>query len=155
MSQALHLVAVSHSTVQVFHPIQGAVHVTDCHDTVIRLQSQQLRLHESTNLQCHVNVSAGAILEDCSSITFYSSNKSELDVKDFNWLRNGISSPNYSIELEEEPELMKSSFKQESLLREKELQVNVQQPILRSVPNTHIMLKTSVETKKDESDDEL
>jgi hypothetical protein len=41
-------------------------------------------------------VSAGAILEECTRIVFSSS--SQLDVKDFDWLRNGVPSPNYTIE---------------------------------------------------------
>ena len=63
------------------------------------LQSQQLRLHESSDLQCRVDVSAGAILEECTRITFVTSSPLLLDVNDFDWLRSGVSSPNYTVEI--------------------------------------------------------
>lgn len=79
--------------------------MTGCHSTRIWTQSQQLRLHESTNLHCHSVVSAGAILEDCTRLVFHTS--SQLEVKDFNWLKQGEASPNYSIEdSKAEPEVL-------------------------------------------------
>jgi hypothetical protein len=95
-------VSVSGSIVRVPNKVDGAVHVTACHKTSLWCHSQQLRLHESTHLQCHSTVSAGAILEDCNRIVFFvGGDKSALDVKDFNWLKRGVPSPNYSIEEED------------------------------------------------------
>jgi uncharacterized protein YfaT (DUF1175 family) len=45
-------------------------------------------------LTCNVEVTAGAILEDCTGLVFYSE---AIEVKDFNWLRSGIPSPNFEI----------------------------------------------------------
>lgn len=86
--------------------IQGAAHVTKCRHSVLTLRVQQLRLHESSDLTCRVAVSAGAILEECNRIAFFqiilaaasTSHHHPLEVKDFDWLRNGIPSPNYTIE---------------------------------------------------------
>jgi len=81
--------------------VYGAIHVTDCHDTLVMSQSQQLRLHESIDLRCHCSVTGGAILEDCSRIVFY---RSIMDIKDFNWLKREIPSPNFRVEEEESGE---------------------------------------------------
>jgi len=110
---SLHMVNVQDSVVRVTpHAIQGAAHVTNCHRSTIVLQSQQLRLHESTDLTCRVQVSAGAILEDCSRVVFQcqaqATGAPPLDVKDFDWLRNGIPSPNFRVEAIEEDELDKT-----------------------------------------------
>jgi hypothetical protein len=93
---------VTDSTIRVRNPVKGAIHVTGCHTTALWSRSQQLRLHESTDLQCHSIVSAGAILEDCTRLFFWTLPSSLLEVKDFNWLKQGIASPNYSIVEEEE-----------------------------------------------------
>jgi hypothetical protein len=94
--QALHLVQTSKSTITVTEAISSAIHVTDCHGCSVNAHAQQLRLHESTDLTCHVELVAGAIMEDCTRLLFVSDNLD--DVKDFNWLRAGSKSPNYSIE---------------------------------------------------------
>ena len=99
--QSLHLQGVSNCTVRLLQAVQGAIHVTDCHDTSLWSQSHQLRLHESSNLACHSVVSAGAILEDCTNLVFYTATTT-LDVRDFNWLKSGIPSPNFKIEREKE-----------------------------------------------------
>jgi hypothetical protein len=103
--QALHLVGIRQkSSITTTFPISSAIHITDCHDSSIRtVQVQQLRLHESTNLLCHVDlVTAGAMLEDCKDIVFVvpsaDQDKCVVDVRDFNWLREGIPSPNFRIE---------------------------------------------------------
>ena len=106
---SLHMVNVQDSVVRVTpHAIQGAAHVTNCHRSTIVLRSQQLRLHESTDLTCRVQVSAGAILEDCTRVVFQCQPQAPgappLDVKDFDWLRNGIPSPNFRVEAIEEDE---------------------------------------------------
>ena len=80
-----------------------AIHVTDCHNgSSIHARAQQLRLHESTDLTCTVDLAAGAILEDCTRLVFYNTSSSptstnNLEVRDFNWLRTGIPSPNFKI----------------------------------------------------------
>lgn len=95
--QAVHMLNVSDSTIRFRKKVVGAVHVTECHDTVIEVQCQQLRIHESNNLQCLVHVSAGAILEDSHAVTFVVS--SEIVVKDFSFLNQGAVSPNYAIKV--------------------------------------------------------
>jgi hypothetical protein len=82
--------------------IEGAVHVTACRNVQLYLKCHQLRLHDSTDLHCHVFVVAPPVLEDSSGIVFYTLSEEDnsaaiRDAKDFNWLRNGIPSPNFSI----------------------------------------------------------
>jgi hypothetical protein len=89
---------VEHPSIAVPVLIQGAAHMNQCRHFTIALRSQQLRLHESSDLQCRVAVSVGAILEECTRITFLSSPQHLLDVKDFDWLRNGVPGPNYTVE---------------------------------------------------------
>jgi hypothetical protein len=99
--QALHIVESSHVTIGVREPIQSAVHITSCQHVQLTAVAQQLRLHESTNLTCRVQLHAGAILEDCSRVVFYVEHKeTDVDVKDFNWLRTGIPSPNFTIQIQ-------------------------------------------------------
>jgi hypothetical protein len=104
--QALQLLDTTHTTIDLqYAPIQSAVHVTGCHHlTLLCLESQQVRLHESTHLTIHIhNCSASAILEDCSDILFVVTQQQQqqqqtFEAKDFNWLRMGIPSPNFRIE---------------------------------------------------------
>jgi hypothetical protein len=83
-----------------------------------------------------VKILAGAILEDCTRVTFYTTHTntattattsatdkhdgnhtgSTLDVRDFNWLRSGVPSPNYSIQQESESD--GASFRMQSLKEE-------------------------------------
>jgi Tubulin binding cofactor C len=107
--KALHFVNVEHSSVHVLQPIGGAVHVTQCRYSSFALLQQvhQLRIHDSHHLDYHIveSTGGGTILEDCHHVTFYTSTGATnatttaptLDIKDFNWLRNGIPSPNFSI----------------------------------------------------------
>jgi len=85
--------------IRVAKSVEGAVHVTACHELELYAACHQLRMHESTILKCHVTVGSGPILEDCSGIVFYAANTEDVvyDAKDFNWLRNGVPSPNFSI----------------------------------------------------------
>ncbi len=65
----------------------------------LRSSCQQLRLHGSTGLDCYVFFEGGAILEDCSRVTFWRRRDVSMgDVRDFNWLKNGVPSPNFVIE---------------------------------------------------------
>ena len=91
----------------VSHPIRGAIHVTECHDISFLegIQAQQLRLHLSYNIHCYnIRISAGTILEDCHHVMFYipsTTTPSEFptNIKDFNWLRNGVASPNFALQI--------------------------------------------------------
>lgn len=97
--------------------IAGAMHVTKCYGVNISCQSfHQLRIHESSDLRLSIGDAAssgGVILEECTNLTFLiesrhatptssdvaSDETQLLEVKDFNWLRNGIPSPNFDIEI--------------------------------------------------------
>ena len=76
-------------------PISSSIHITGCSECEVHCSSQQLRIHQSCDLVLQVEMLAGAILEDSSRLLFRGSN---LDVKDFNWLRAGVPSPNFRIE---------------------------------------------------------
>ena len=104
---------VNHTSIKIHHPVLGAIHVTECQNVTFMdgIQAQQLRLHQSQDLHCdNIHIHAGTILEDCQRITFHvpsssssstTTNLSELrkNIKDFNWLKNGIASPNFSIQI--------------------------------------------------------
>jgi hypothetical protein len=98
----LHLVGIKESTIRIMQPVRGAVHVTDCDGVELYVKSQQLRLHTSTHLKCYIRVSAGAILEDCHNIQFFTP-EGDLEIKDFNWLRTGLNSPNYTVVMRDWP----------------------------------------------------
>jgi len=95
----LHIQNVVDSVIRVANAVDGAIHVTACHELELYATSHQLRMHESSSLACHTNVNSGPILEDCTGIVFYAGSKEDLvhDAKDFNWLRNGVPSPNFCI----------------------------------------------------------
>lgn len=93
--------SVHDSSILIPNSIDGAIHVTDCHDLTLRSTCQQLRLHGSIGLDCHVLFKGGAILEDCSRITFWKRRDVPVgDIRDFNWLKSGIVSPNFVVEEE-------------------------------------------------------
>ena len=73
--------------------------MTACRGLELYATCHQLRMHESNTLDCYVTVGSGPILEDCTNIVFRASRKDDLvyDAKDFNWLRNGIPSPNFCV----------------------------------------------------------
>ena len=106
--QSLHLVNVIQSTVVqhvVGGSIQGAIHITHCrHVSCVVHSCQQVRLHESTDLQLKIGiVKGGAILEDCHRIVFVANSiaaSKALEVRDFSFLKRGKPSPNYTIEIE-------------------------------------------------------
>lgn len=80
--------------------------MTACQEITLYATCHQLRMHESTHLDCHVKVGSGPVLEDCTGIIFYAFQENDLvyDAKDFNWLRNGVSSPNFHIVKESDEE---------------------------------------------------
>jgi len=98
--KSLHMVSVNGSCVRVAKAIGGPVHLTQCHTSELHLSCQQLRLHESTDLTVRLSVApAGIILEDSNLIVFQcNENEMLLDIKDFDWLRSGIPSPNFSVQ---------------------------------------------------------
>lgn len=99
--QSIHLMSIHDSSILIPNSIDGAIHVTDCHDLTLRSTCQQLRLHGSIGLDCHVLFKGGAILEDCSRITFWKRRDVPVgDIRDFNWLKSGIPSPNFVVEEE-------------------------------------------------------
>jgi hypothetical protein len=91
-------------TICVREPIQSAVHITSCQHVQLTAVAQQLRLHESTDLTCRVQLHAGAILEECTRVVFFVEKETDADVKDFNWLRTGIPSPNFTIQTQQPKE---------------------------------------------------
>jgi hypothetical protein len=94
---AMHLLNILNSSIIVAVPVTGAVHVTSCHCCRFEWQSQQLRLHESTDLKCFTT--AATILEDCRRIVFYyAAVEKAPDVKDFSFLKEGVPSPNFTVE---------------------------------------------------------
>ena len=96
----MHIQHLSQCTIQAVNEIDGAIHVTACHHVKLQATCHQLRMHESNALELHVQVGSGPILEDCTDIVFYAcggSNDLVYDAKDFNWLRNGVPSPNFRV----------------------------------------------------------
>ena len=110
----------SPSSITITTPISSAIHVTKCTDCNIQIRNevQQLRIHESSNVEFqlkHSLLGGGAILEDSTDIQFIvvlnnATNTTEvdddpkegksttlLDVNDFNWLRDNVPSPNYQV----------------------------------------------------------
>ena len=97
--KALHISGLNQSTIEVTGNVEGAIHVTACHETVLRSRCHQLRLHESSKLSLFVSSRAGPILEDCQEIRFMvdPTDATTRDVKDFSWLRHGVPSPNFTV----------------------------------------------------------
>jgi len=149
---ALYLVDLDHTTIQVMTPISSSIHVTNCiHCIIQHMTCQQIRIHTSSHVEFHIQSTAttttttttttgGAILEDSHDILFSihvvtgtqiarltesetndddnknpnsshhdislsssssSSSSYMMDVKDFNWLRQGIPSPNFRVVVEQ------------------------------------------------------
>jgi hypothetical protein len=114
---SLHLQHIRNCKIYVSEPTLGAVHVTDCHSSVIRCSCYQLRVHDSRDVKFDVWARSGPIIEDCTGIEFsgnyYSGGAREgggnddgavvvgrnmfWDVKDFNWLRALRKSPNFVV----------------------------------------------------------
>ena len=96
------MVDIVHVTIEVLSgPIASSIHITNCHNCQLKAvgSAQQLRIHESTGLRFQVPLVAGAILEESKDIVFlFDGSNTDADVKDFNWLRTGVPSPNYRIE---------------------------------------------------------
>lgn len=102
-------------------PVSTSVFVEDCSECVLAVACQQLRVHTTRDTRIFLQVTSRAIVEDCSGIQFapYTWNYPGIDkdfegsgldksknnwndVDDFNWLAQGVASPNWSILPEEE-----------------------------------------------------
>ncbi|KAL3816487.1 hypothetical protein ACHAXA_005843 [Cyclostephanos tholiformis] len=123
---SLHLQHVRKCKIYASEPTLGAVHVTDCHSSVIRCSCYQLRVHDSRDVKFDVWTRSGPIIEDCIGMEFsgnyYRSGRGAegggsgeyvpgdgvdgpmivgrnmfWDVKDFNWLRALRQSPNFVV----------------------------------------------------------
>ena len=105
--KSIYFVNVDYTSIHLYHPVLGAIHVTDCNSMsfVEGVHAQQLRLHHSQFIHCdNVHIQAGTILEDCEHVTFRVPPKTDMaafrsSIKDFNWLRNGMVSPNFTIQM--------------------------------------------------------
>jgi Tubulin binding cofactor C len=120
---ALYLIGLTETTVIVSSSVASAVHITDCHKSVLQMVhvAQQMRIHKSNQLSINLSqpwTQGAIIMEDSKQLEFQvqvsttdSSDEAEeeeedksnnayhhlLDVKDFNWLRTGIPSPNFTV----------------------------------------------------------
>jgi len=103
MYHSVHLINVKHSKINLGGRVDGALHITNCTDTTIHGSSQQLRIHESSNLQFYrFCVDTGAILEDSTDICFFTSGDDTTlltQTKDFDWFRIDKPSPNFRVEI--------------------------------------------------------
>lgn len=50
--------------------VAGAAHITGVHDSVIVVQSRQVRMHDCKNVDIYLHCSSRPIIEDCSNIRF-------------------------------------------------------------------------------------
>lgn len=90
---------VHNSSIKIGNRVDGAIHVTSCKSTDIHGASHQLRIHESSDLEFHVCVDTGPILEESTNICFFKRSKGNalLEAKDFDWFRDDKPSPNFRI----------------------------------------------------------
>lgn len=109
--ESMHIIDTKNTTLRIARPIQGPVHVTNCHDTQIQIAfARQLRIHNCTNVSFECHVASGPIIEECTKMKFYQQDYlyeegSEnidnqnlyWDVKDFQWLKTLVKSPNFEI----------------------------------------------------------
>mmetsp|Transcript_467 Transcript_467/g.748 ORF Transcript_467/g.748 Transcript_467/m.748 type:complete len:127 (-) Transcript_467:903-1283(-) len=100
--------------------------MTNCRKSTFDIPfCQQLRIHDSDDVKIKIHVISGPIIETCSAIKFYQKdfppNKSDndenfgpnlyWDVKDFNWLKNSVKSPNFEVFTCEEMQLQDHEYK--------------------------------------------
>ncbi|GAB6021731.1 hypothetical protein CHUAL_004309 [Chamberlinius hualienensis] len=97
-------------------PVSTSVFVDECESVKFNLACQQLRVHNSRNVNFYVHITSRSIIEECSGIKFakYCWNYDKLDehfqssgldqninhwnlVDDFNWLSSDVPSPNWSL----------------------------------------------------------
>ncbi|XP_037700753.1 tubulin-specific chaperone C [Choloepus didactylus] len=102
-------------------PVSTSVFLENCSGCVLTVACQQLRVHSTRDTRIFLQVTSRAIVEDCSGIRLapytwsypgidkdfedsgLDRNKNNWkDIDDFNWLAQGVASPNWSILPEEE-----------------------------------------------------
>eukprot|EP00761_Pharyngomonas_kirbyi_P001400 gb/GECH01001404.1/.p1 GENE.gb/GECH01001404.1/~~gb/GECH01001404.1/.p1 ORF type:complete len:359 (+),score=140.75 gb/GECH01001404.1/:1-1077(+) len=124
ISSAVHIVDCEACTI-IIGPVAGSVFVRRSSNCRFVLAAQQIRVHSSDNSQFYVRVKTGPVIEHSTGITFapyqveydgledhlqkagllnniHDNNENKLEmwkeVKDFNWLKSGQPSPNWSIQ---------------------------------------------------------
>ena len=100
--------------------MEGPIHVTNCHKTKIYIPfSRQLRIHDCSDTSFFIHVASGPIIEGCKGMEFhektcggkYSQEKNFYsEVKDFNWLKNLVKSPNFDVFSEKESQIQNKMF---------------------------------------------
>lgn len=93
--------------------------MTNCKDTTIQIPySRQLRIHDCIHVNFIIHVASGPIIEGCKGMMFYQKDYRQeygidvvhnfnpgmnlyWDVKDFNWLKNNVKSPNFDVVTED------------------------------------------------------
>lgn len=95
---------------------KSTVFVDGCNDCVISVNCHQLRIHNSRGTTFRIFVTSKAIIEDCDGLTFspytfvYAQKEEDevlferkgkqnlwREVQDFNWLKEGIVSPHFTL----------------------------------------------------------
>mmetsp|Transcript_19514 Transcript_19514/g.36390 ORF Transcript_19514/g.36390 Transcript_19514/m.36390 type:complete len:178 (-) Transcript_19514:16-549(-) len=118
---ALHIVGLHKSHVEVMGRVSTAIHVTDGEEqsslTIVH-PAQQLRIHHVSDFSVHLNIRlpttdpcdqwkpGSIILEHSEKVVFLVPSSSvskdywsQVLIKDFQWLRTGIPSPNFEIQV--------------------------------------------------------
>jgi len=73
--KSVHIVDTNSSEIVIAQPIDGPVHVTQCHDSFIFISScRQLRIHDCSNVTFILHVSSGPIIEHCKLSCIFVSN---------------------------------------------------------------------------------
>ncbi|KAK0416974.1 hypothetical protein QR680_012779 [Steinernema hermaphroditum] len=107
-SSTVHLSGVRNSTV-VFLPVKTSILIRNCIGLTLVAAAQQIRIHDSTELNLHVSIRGAVIIERCSSVRVapykmasglvetqeLPENDKWADVQDFNWLVTTRPSPNW------------------------------------------------------------
>jgi len=109
--ESIHIIDTKNTTLRITTPTNGPVHVTNCHNTQIHIAfARQLRIHNCTNVSFECHVASGPIIEECKKMKFYQQdylceeggNRIDdqnlfWDVKDFQWLKTLVKSPNFDV----------------------------------------------------------
>lgn len=87
----LYLVNVHDCNLHINVPL-SSIHMTDCHNVTMHVtQAQQMRLHKSSDVMVWGRITGGTIIEGCQRIGV---TRNCPNVKDFDWLKPGVPSPN-------------------------------------------------------------
>jgi hypothetical protein len=157
---SVHIVDTRDSIIRLKNPIEGPIHVTNCHKTKIYIPfSRQLRIHDCTDVSFFIHVASGPIIEGCKGMQFHEktclgkySKETNLyrDVKDFNWLKNLVKSPNFDVFSEEE------SQKRTELIAESIRKTRIEEEVQKmSIASSPSIIRNDEESPgEDTSDDE-